>query len=130
MRAVWASAAVAIVLSGGCGGSGSPGSSITQPNALGLVRLDRSGAVTWSKELPNSQGAAFEHLAVAVTPLGNVYVVGRIECGLDGGGCSFDAGGGAVSGSVLLKFQPPGAFAWQRSLEGALSSNVAVDIAP
>src|SRR6266540_3372446 len=36
------------------------------PDALGLVRLDRSGAVVWSRELPNPAHSSFFDAAIAV----------------------------------------------------------------
>lgn len=98
----------------------------TRPSSLGLVRLDRSGAVSWATALANPEGAAIEAPAMAVSPLGNVFVVARISCGA-AGGCALDLGQGPITGSVLFKFAPPGALAWQRALGGALTSGVAVD---
>jgi hypothetical protein len=96
------------------------------PSALGLVRLDPSGAVTWSKELPNPAHAPLRDFAMAVSPAGNVFLALRIDCGTSAG-CAFDAGGGPLAGSVLLKLEPPGTLAWARTLDGALTSGVAVD---
>jgi hypothetical protein len=98
----------------------------TAPAALGLARLDPSGAVTWSKELANAGKAVLRDLAIAVSPQGDVLLALRVECG-PSGGCAFDAGGGPVTGSALLAFEPGGALTWQRTLDGTLTSGVAVD---
>jgi hypothetical protein len=105
---------------------GTPGSVVDEPDYVGLVRLDRSGAVIWSTALANPQHAAIAGPSIAVSPLGNVLVAATVQCGSTGG-CFFDAGGGAVLGSVLYKFEPPGTLAWQRTLDGRLAGNVAVD---
>jgi hypothetical protein len=106
---------------------GSVGSSPDQPDSVGLVRLDRSGAVTWSKELPNAQHATIQIPSLAVSPDGAVFVAAQVGCPQRGGGCFLDVGAGPVSGAVLFRFDPTGTLAWQRSLGARLAGNVAVN---
>ena len=42
----------------------------SRPDALGLVRLDRSGAVLCANELANPHGAELDALSMAVSPAG------------------------------------------------------------
>ena len=88
------------------------------------MRLDRSGAVVWSRELPNPTHSSFFDAAIAVSPLGNVFLALRVACADTG--CP-DWGGGALSGGELLKFEPPGTLVWQRPVGGEFTGALAVD---
>lgn len=57
-----------------------------RPEALGLVRLDRAGAILWARELTNPHAAELERIAMAVSPEGSIVLAADLRCAP--GGCA------------------------------------------
>jgi hypothetical protein len=104
-------------------GSGPPWAANSPPEALGLVRLDRSGIVVSSQEFLNPERAEITRTSIAVTPVGDVLLAMFVD---SASGC-VDLGAGPICGSALLKLDPTGPVKWQRPLSGTLASAVAAD---
>lgn len=96
------------------------------PASIGLVRLRLDRTIAWSREFPVA-GAVVGRMGAAVTGQGNVLLLMAVRC--DAATCP-DLGGGRPSGgslTLLARYDPRGAFVWQRVVDAMGSTRVAVD---
>jgi hypothetical protein len=79
---------------------------------FGIARFDAAGATRWSKSF-RIGGTELYYEAIAISPLGNVFLGFLNEAGMDFGGGPLPYGQG-----VIVKLAPDGRFLWQRSFDG------------
>jgi hypothetical protein len=84
-----------------------------------VASYDAAGAHQWSKGFGDA--AAQSAIAVAVDPLGNVFVVGDYAGKIDPGGGALTSSG--LTDVFLAKYDPAGTFLWAKSFGDAKAQN-------